>query len=256
MEGIKDPDQLYPILFNSFKSAFNRKFDIKFYDIPVEVYIETADTEVVSNGIYSVKNDSWIQEPKNEAIPEIDLTEIDKALKPWLDRFEQLESDIEKGKVTSEEPIDDFITDLYSMREAGLRGKSKSEYSIENLAFKELRNEGYLDKLKAAKHELISKRLSLEETLTRQARTSAYNQLMRAAGTQPIIQDNGLFFIYNLKASEISQRLRALRALPFVVSAESQESGKYDFSNVLDLAMNKIPSKYYNIRGQIDETLI
>ena len=63
-------------------------------------------------------------------------------------------------------------------------------------------------------------------------------------------------FVYNLKASEVSQRLRALRALPFVVSAESHESGKYDFSNVLDIAMNKIPSKYYNIRGKIDDTLI
>ena len=62
--------------------------------------------------------------------------------------------------------------------------------------------------------------------------------------------------MYNLKASEISQRLRAIRQLPFVVSADSHESGKYDFSNVLELAMNKMPSKYYNIRGQIDETLI
>ena len=30
------------------------------------------------------------------------------------------------------------------------------------------------------------------------------------------------------------------------------ENGKYDFSNVLDLAMNKMPSKYYDIRGIIN----
>ena len=79
---------------------------------------------------------------------------------------------------------------------------------------------------------------------------------MRAAGTQPVIQDNGMFFIYNLKASEISRVIGALRQLPFVTEVYSHENGKYDFSNILDIAMNKMPSKYFDIRGQIDETLI
>ena len=76
------------------------------------------------------------------------------------------------------------------------------------------------------------------------------------AHTQPIIQEDGMFFIYNLKASEISTVLRALRQLPFVTEVSSHENGKYDFSNVLDIAMNKMPSRYYDIRGQIDENLI
>ena len=53
-------------------------------------------------------------------------------------------------------------------------------------------------KLKDYKNELVSKRLSLEETFDRQTRLDIYNKLSRAAGTQPIIQDNGMFFIYNI----------------------------------------------------------
>jgi hypothetical protein len=126
------------------------------------------------------------------------------------------------------------------------------KHRIKNLAFKELRNKGYLDQLKDYRNELTSKRLSLEERLDRQTRAEVYNQLARAAGTQPIIQDNGMFFIYNLKSSDVNRALSEVRKLPFVVEAQANESGKYDFSNPLELAMNKMPTKYYNIRGMIN----
>jgi hypothetical protein len=132
------------------------------------------------------------------------------------------------------------------------KGVAKGEYSTENLAFKELRNKGYLDKLKDYKNELTSKRLSLEEKLDRQTRADIYNQLARVAGTQPIIQDNGMFFVYNLKSSEVNRVLSTIRSLPFVTEAQANENGKYDFSNTLELAMNKMPTKYYNIRGKIN----
>jgi hypothetical protein len=60
-----------------------------------------------------------------------------------------------------------------------------------------------------------------------------------------------MFFIYNLKASDIDRALREIRKLPFVVEASANESGKYDFSNTAALLRNNMPSKYYNIRGMI-----
>ena len=134
----------------------------------------------------------------------------------------------------------------------GKKGVAKGEYAIENLAFKELRNKGYLDQLKEYRNELTSKRLSLEERLDRQWRAEVYNQLTRAAGTPPVIQDNRMFFIYNLKASDVNRVLSAVRNLPFVAEAHANENGKYDFSNTLALAMNHMPNKYYDIRGMIN----
>lgn len=39
------PDNLYPLLYSAYRSIFNKKFDINFYGIPVELYIETIDEE-------------------------------------------------------------------------------------------------------------------------------------------------------------------------------------------------------------------
>ena len=33
-------------------------------------------------------------------------------------------------------------------------------------------------------------------------------------------------------------------------------NGKYDFSDTMHLATNRMPTKYYDVRGQIDENLI
>lgn len=155
--------ELYQALFNSFKTAFNNKYDIDFYGLPVEVYIETADTAVVSNGIYSIQQDTWVQEPTNTTIPDIDLDLIDKELQPWINRFEQLTQESKSGKIASEEPIEKFIDDLYAMREEGLHGKEGNEYSTANLVFKEFRNLGYLEKVKELRDEVISTRLSIEK---------------------------------------------------------------------------------------------
>jgi hypothetical protein len=74
---------------------------------------------------------------------------------------------------------------------------------------------------------------------------------MHAAGTRPIIQDNGMFFIYNIKASDINSRITALKKLPCVAEVHANENGKYDFSNPVELAMNNMPKKYYDIRGRL-----
>lgn len=253
-KNIKYEMEIANALYSAYRTIFNKNLDINIYNIPLELYIEVENTPRNSNGVYSIKKDKWEKKPVQEEIPEYDKEALGKLVDKWEKKCKELLDKIAADKLDDEKQVVKLIEDIYEkLRKTGV---AKSEYAIENLAFKELRNKGYLDKLKIAKHELISKRLSLEEKLDRQARDNAYRQLVLAAGTQPIIQDNGLFFVYNLKASEISQKLRAIRQLPFVVSAESHESGKYDLSNVLELAMNKMPSKYYNIRGQIDKTHI
>lgn len=161
MSGIDDPAGLYPILFDSFKSSFNRKFDIAFYDIPVEVYIESGSTPRVSKGVYSVYNDAWVKEPKNEEIPEVDNKAIDKALDPWIDRYKKLIKDTDEDSCTDSTPIENYINEIYELRQKGLSGDG--EYSVENLVFKEVRNLGYLDRLKELLDIITTNRLSITE---------------------------------------------------------------------------------------------
>jgi predicted nucleotidyltransferase len=236
-------------LYSAYRSLFNKNLDIEFYDIPVEIFVETEDSARVSNGIYSVKKNKWVKKPVQEDIPEYDTKALDELVDKWEANCKELIDDIKVDKLKDEKRVVKMLEDIYDkLRKKGI---AKGEYSIENLAFKELRNKGYLDKLKEYRNELVSKRLSLEEKLDRQMRMDVYNQITRAAGTQPIIQDNGMFFIYNIKASEINSKVQALRKLPCVAEVHANENGKYDFSNTLEIAMNRIPSKYYDIRGMI-----
>ena len=237
-------------IYGAYRTIFNKQLDITLYDIPLEIFVETEDSARVSNGVYSVKKNKWIKKPVAEEIPEYDKDALDELVDKWEADCKDLIADIKADKLDDEKKVVKMLEDIYEkLRKKGI---SKGEYSIENLAFKELRNKGYLDQLKEFRNELVSKRLSLEENLDRQTRVDIYNKLARAAGTQPIIQDNGMFFIYNLKASEVDHVLSNIRKLPFVVEAQANENGKYDFSNTLELAMNKMPKKYYNIRGMIN----
>ena len=236
-------------LYGAYRTIFNKNLDITLYDIPLEIFVETEDSTRVSNGVYSVKKNKWVKKPVAEEIPEYDKEALDKLVDEWETKCKDLIDDIKADKLDDEKTVVKLLEDIYEkLRKKGI---SKGEYSIENLTFKELRNKGYLDQLKDYRNELVSKRLSLEEYLDRSVRTTAYDKLTKIAGTQPIIQDNGLFFIYNLKASDIEHVLAAIRKLPFIYSAHANENGKYDFSNPLELAMNKMPKKYYNIRGTI-----
>ena len=109
------PDNLYPLLYSAYRSLYNGKLDIDFYGIPVEIFVETDDTEQLnepeepgaitearvqtalkSNGIYSVINDTWIKEPVAEDIPEIDKEAFNKEFKIWEDEYYKIIEDSKK----------------------------------------------------------------------------------------------------------------------------------------------------------------
>lgn len=159
---MEDTAHLYKVIYDAYKSAFNKKFDIELNSVPVEIYVETQDTPLVSNGIYSIINDAWVKEPTKESIPEVDQEAIDKAFKPWEKRYKVLLTKID-DELKDESEIDSFIDKLYELRQKGLA--EDGEYSIGNLVFKEMRNLGYLDNLKELRHKVIAQRLSLHESL-------------------------------------------------------------------------------------------
>ena len=249
-KAVDYPADLGNALYSAYRSIFNKNLNITIYGIPLEIFVETEDSSRVSNGVYSVKKNKWVKKPVQEDIPEYDKDALSKLVTEWEDKCKKLINDIKADKLDDEKKVVKMLEDIYEKLRK--KGVAEGEYSIKNLAFKELRNKGYLDQLKDFKHELTSKRLSLEEHFSKQQRAEIESKLTKAAGTLPVIQENGMFFIYNLKHSVVDTVLRDIRKLPFVIEAQVNESSKYDFSNTLDLAMNKMPKKYYNIRGQLN----
>lgn len=163
-EKLGSESNLYPILYDKYKSLFNDKYDIDFYGIPVEIYVETSDTKLEeerkpsalkSNGIYSVMNNKWIKEPILEDIPDINEEDIEEEFNNWVDKIDKV---IKSQKV---DEIEKFFEELYKMRRESIA--KDGEYGIGNLVFKELRNNLYLDDLKDLKNELVSADLSLTD---------------------------------------------------------------------------------------------
>lgn len=134
------------------KSEFNSNHDIFIYGIPVEVYAESIDNDNVHNGLYSLTTSSWIDEPKK-----LKPLDNDVAVKAKYKEFVEAAKNVKDGDVA-----DKLIQKIKRMRKSGLA--KEGEFSVENLVFKKLRNDGTIGKLMDIKKENIDKELSLKES--------------------------------------------------------------------------------------------
>lgn len=164
-KGLDCSKDVYNLLYSAYRSLFNKDYEITLKNIPIELYVEMDGTSTQSNGVYSLKN-GWIKEPVQQDIPDINQEEFDKKMQPWKDKYFNLmeplvgANKIGKKPSTTSDDINKLIEDIYDLRQKDMI--SKGEYGVGNLIFKEFRNLGYLDVLKKAKKDLLSKELSLE----------------------------------------------------------------------------------------------
>lgn len=96
IDSLECPDNLYPLLYSAYKSLFNKELDINFYGIPVEIYVETDDTPLRSNGIYSIKANDWIKEPIPDDIQDIDVDAVYTKVQPFETRYKEIIDEIKK----------------------------------------------------------------------------------------------------------------------------------------------------------------
>lgn len=244
------PEELGASLYSAYRSIFDNKLDIDFYGIPVELFVETSKTNTVSNGIYSVINDTWVKEPKHEEIPEIDKEEFDKAFEPWEVSYKVLKAKVKQDKLKNEKDVVQLITDIYDLRKTGL--STGGEYSIPNLIFKEFRHKGYLDDLKDMRNDLLSKRLSLEESCKADDIDEARKLIARTihvseVGDGVYMQENGRFFIYDVREQNADSACYKIRQLDIVDWVEKRSSG-YDA-----VGYGRRPDKFYTIIGQLKD---
>ncbi len=151
---VKDP-QLFKDYVDSKKNEFNSKYDLKYKEHPVEVYVQDVEEPNAAQGIYSLMKDEWIKIPKKEDI-EVPDSEIDKKAEPLINQIDDLIAD----RATTPEDIRDLKAKIRKFRKSGL--ETDGEYSIENLAFKKLRYNGYLEKLSDLEKHINIKDFGLE----------------------------------------------------------------------------------------------
>ncbi len=146
-------------IYQAYKSLFNSKYDIYIHNIPTEIYVEMDDVNAMSGGIYSIKDNKWLKQPKQFEIPDIDYDAFYREFERWEERYFELVNYLDEYDNALEE-VSKYIDDIYEARKSGVA--EGGEWNLNNLVFKEIRNRGYLDLLKELKTELASKEMSLE----------------------------------------------------------------------------------------------
>lgn len=161
MENYGNQKELYDELFKVKKSLFNLTHDITVKGYDVELYVEPKGQDHFSSGIYSVLNDEWINEPEKEEV-KIDGKKIKQKSEDWMDIIDTVIDEVQDVSIEDgKEIISKYMGKLKNYRTAGLR--KGGEYSYENLVYKVLRRNGYLEKFVELENRLIDKELSLDE---------------------------------------------------------------------------------------------
>jgi hypothetical protein len=144
--------------FDSFKTLYNEERHISVHGFPIEVYVQPTSEHFTSNaGVYSLTKGTWIQHPVKTQV-DLDSREIQRKAKPVMRDIDN----IVHGKMASVVAlpmIKSVKAKIKQLRAAGL--EAGGEFGVENLAFKAIRNAGYLDKLSKYSEALKDSSLSL-----------------------------------------------------------------------------------------------
>jgi len=152
---------LFSDLFKLKKTLFNSTHDIKVKGFDVELYVQDTNEPHVSTGVYSVLYDKWIEQPNMEDV-KINKEFLEQKVNSWIDKIDAvIENSKDEDLITANEMINKLKEKLKDYRNSGL--KQEGEYSYENLVFKFLRRNGYIQKLFDFQNELMDDRLSLKE---------------------------------------------------------------------------------------------
>lgn len=153
MDEIYGGNELVEQFFDAKKRLWNHTYDVQLHGVPVEIYVEDDD-ETVRGNKYSLITNQWIQR-----IPITKTGYDDRSVRA---KFNYLVRYINRVMDRADDPDDmrRLMDKIRKYRQAGL--DAHGEFSTENLAFKALRNDGWLEKISDMRTELTNKTLSLD----------------------------------------------------------------------------------------------
>mgnify|MGYP003631001807 CR=1 FL=1 len=160
-DEIDENHELVKEMFQKAHAHWNRLHNIKVNDHEVEMYVQDVDEPHTSTGIYSLLNDKWVKKPKRRPFT-LNKEEIQAKAAKLMDDIDEIEELLDNDEV--EQAFEDagrLKEKIRNFRKGGL--EKGGEYSTENLAFKVLRRNGYLERLSDMKNDSYDQMMSLEE---------------------------------------------------------------------------------------------
>ena len=158
-ENTKD---LYVEFFDLKKVVFNQKHNITMFGYEVECFVQDESQVAFSSGVYSLLYDEWVNKPQKIDAKNIDKDLIREKSKQWMRIIDGV---IENIKDESPDDVKKIVKKykekLKKFRNCGL--EKDGEMSLENLIFKLLRRNGYIEKLYNIPTDVIDKELSMKQ---------------------------------------------------------------------------------------------
>jgi len=140
-------------------SIWNKNHNIKIKGFEVELYVQNSGEPHHSTGVYSIIDNGWVTEPSKEN-PKIDYINVKKKaarLMEDIDEVYEMFSNKEyKLALNASEQLREKIR---KFRQCGL--ETRGAFSVENLAFKVLRRNDYLQKLSSLRILSYDKMMSI-----------------------------------------------------------------------------------------------
>jgi hypothetical protein len=157
---ISDDQELVGEYLKNKKTLWNDNMPIKAKGYDVEMYVQDINESHASTGVYSLIDNTWNTKPMKEII-QLDTGNIQLKSADYMNSIDNI-LDSEHTESTIKE-IERLFDKIKAMRKAGL--DKDGEFSIENIVFKILRRNGYIEKLLDLKKNLITKKLTIENNV-------------------------------------------------------------------------------------------
>jgi len=145
-------------LMRAKKTIWNQNYPLTFNAMNIELYAQDSKQEMHSSvGVYSLMRGKWLKKPSSETMS-VDDELIEKKAEPYAYEIDSL--DPNDSKITQR--ISSIKHRLKHLRQTGL--DANGEFSVENMAFKHLRNNGYIERLNQLEKSITMNQLKLEHT--------------------------------------------------------------------------------------------
>lgn len=148
---VNEDEELVQKYLSAAKTNWNRNHEIIINGHEVEVYVQDVNEPHHSSGVYSILRDEWVVTPIRTEF-EVSEDDVKKKKEYFEDAIESVNKLVKQGRY--EEAYGDadrLATKLRNFRRSGLA--TGGEFSVENIAFKALRNSEEIAKLYDLKRE-------------------------------------------------------------------------------------------------------
>ncbi len=147
---VDSPKDILKAAVDGIRFMWNLRHDVIIRGHDVELYLQDVNEPHTSTGLYSLKDNKWIKKPKFDP-PQVDEQDVNKKYESIVSEINQLESKLVTSSSLPKEAKEMYKRlgrlkeKIQKMRKESL--SKQGEFSVGNLTFKLLRNNGYIGKI-------------------------------------------------------------------------------------------------------------